>query len=202
MPRFLVAALASLLAFAPAPFAFAAGKAVPAGPLPPPPAAHPVTIERPWTRPTSGGAGGTAAVYLTIVNGGADADQLLGAMTPVAAQAGLHAVTIQGDVVRMRVAPVIPIPAEGRIVLRPGVWHIMLMGLKKPLEKHTSFPLTLSFKKAGSLTVEVAVRNDEPGSFWGLPENEKAPKKPQWGSHPSGAGNHQGEARKGVGSLL
>jgi copper(I)-binding protein len=202
MPRFFVAVLASLLAFVPASVVLAAGTAGQAGPLPPPPPPHPITIERPWARPTSG-AGGTAAVYLTILNAGADSDQLLGAATPVAAQAGLHAVTIQGDIVRMREAPVIPIPAEGRIVLRPGAWHIMLMGLKNPLEKDTSFPLTLSFKKAGSLTVQVTVRNDEPGSFWGLPENEKGPKKSEWGSQPSGAAkSHPGEAKKGLGSLL
>jgi copper(I)-binding protein len=201
MPRLFVAALASLLMLGPASIALAAGKTGQTGPLPPPPPAHPITVERPWARPTSG-ANGTAAVYLTIVNAGADADQLLGATTPVAAQADLHAVTIQGDIVRMREAPVIPIPAEGRIVLRPGAWHIMLTGLKNPLEKHTSFPLTLSFKKAGSLTVEVAVRDDEPGSFWGLPENEKAPQKPQWGNRPSGTSDHRGETKKGLGSLL
>src|SRR5690606_19701203 len=148
------------------------------------------------------GAGGTAAVYLTIVNAGPQADQLLGAKTPVAAEVGLHAVTIQGDIVRMRVAPVIPVPAEGRIILRPGAWHIMLTGLKSPLEKQTSFPLPLSFKKAGSVTVEIAVRDDEPGSFWGLPENEKDPKGAQWGNHPSGASHGRGEPKKGVGSLL
>lgn len=202
MPRFFVAALASLLALGQAFPVLAAAGARQAGPLPPPPPAHPITIERPWARPTSG-AGGTAAVYLTIVNAGADADQLLAATTPVATQVGLHAVTIQGNIVRMRVAPVIPIPAEGRTILRPGALHIMLTGLTQPLAGHTSFPLTLSFKKAGVLKVEVAVRNDEPGSFWGLPENEGDPKKSEWGRRPSAPGKpHQGDAKKSFGSLL
>jgi periplasmic copper chaperone A len=35
--------------------------------------------------------------------------------------------------------------------------HIMLIGLKKPLTAGQSFPLTLTFAKAGTRTVEVAV---------------------------------------------
>ena len=41
--------------------------------------------------------------------------------------------------------------------LKPGGFHIMLIGLKHPLEEGQRFPLTLIFAKAGEVTVEVTV---------------------------------------------
>ena len=41
--------------------------------------------------------------------------------------------------------------------MKPGGLHIMLMGLAAPLVESESFPLTLTFERAGSLTLEVTV---------------------------------------------
>ena len=41
--------------------------------------------------------------------------------------------------------------------LEPGAMHIMLQGLKEPLQAGKSFPLTLTFEKAGQREIEVAV---------------------------------------------
>ncbi|MEX0582595.1 MAG: copper chaperone PCu(A)C, partial [Sneathiella sp.] len=44
------------------------------------------------------------------------------------------------------------------VMLKPGGFHIMLMGLKKPLTKGSEFPLTLTFARAGEITVPVHVK--------------------------------------------
>ena len=42
-------------------------------------------------------------------------------------------------------------------VFAPGGLHIMLIKLKAPLKEGESFPLTLTFEKAGSMEVEAMV---------------------------------------------
>jgi len=49
------------------------------------------------------------------------------------------------------------IPAGQPVTLKPGGEHIMLMGLNGPLREGQSFPLTLTFEKAGAREVTVAV---------------------------------------------
>ena len=43
------------------------------------------------------------------------------------------------------------------MTLAPGGYHIMLTGLKQPLKQGDSFPVTLSFAKAGQVTATATV---------------------------------------------
>ena len=48
--------------------------------------------------------------------------------------------------------------AGEKIEMKPGQgYHIMLMGLKKPLKAGDSFPMQLSFRKAGKVQLTVTV---------------------------------------------
>ena len=58
-------------------------------------------IDHPWAR-ASAGAAPAGAAYMTISTGGASADRLVGASTPVAGKAELHTHIMEGDVMRMR----------------------------------------------------------------------------------------------------
>jgi copper(I)-binding protein len=51
----------------------------------------------------------------------------------------------------------IDVPARQPVELKPGAYHVMLMELKHPLKEGESFPLTLTFEKAGERKVTVAV---------------------------------------------
>jgi hypothetical protein len=62
-----------------------------------------------------------------------------------------------GMVMKMRPLAGLDIPAGQSVTLKPGGEHIMLMGLKGPLREGQSFPLTLTFEKAGAREVTVAV---------------------------------------------
>ncbi len=95
------------------------------------------------------------AAYLTIES--AADDRLLSVTTPVAGQVMIHAVEKDGDVSRMKHIETLELPAGERITLAPGGMHLMLMGLQHKLSKGTTFPMTLSFEKAGEITVEVSV---------------------------------------------
>ncbi len=114
-----------------------------------------ISVEQPFARATPAKVGG---VFLTLKNGSGSADRLVKAASPVAENVELHTHIKDGDAMRMRAVENIPVPANGQTALEPGGYHIMLIGLKQPLKEGDSFPLTLTFAKAGSVTVTVPVQ--------------------------------------------
>ena len=120
-----------------------------------------VQVERAWSRGTVVGqqAGGA---FLTLKNGGAAPDRLLGASSSVADHVEMHTMKLEGDVMRMREVEAIDVPAGQSVALEPGKLHLMLMGLKAPLKVGSSFPLVLKFEKAGEVKVDVSVESGMP----------------------------------------
>jgi copper(I)-binding protein len=114
-------------------------------------------VRHPWTRATPLGA--TVGVgYLEIRNSGKNPDRLIGASTAAAERVELHILEREREVMKMREAKELTIPARARLVLRPGGPHLMLVGLRKPFAKGERIPLTLRFEKAGDLPVELEVQ--------------------------------------------
>ena len=52
-------------------------------------------------------------------------------------------------------------PANGQYILKRGGDHIMLMGLRRSLRQGDNINVTLTFKKAGRMTIEVPVDNSQ-----------------------------------------
>jgi copper(I)-binding protein len=96
-------------------------------------------------------------VYLTIHHVGARADRLVGASTPLAAKVEMHSMSMSGSVMQMRPLTGVDIASGGEAEFVSGGMHLMLVGLRRPLKKGESFPLTLKFQKAGDRTVTVTV---------------------------------------------
>jgi hypothetical protein len=123
-------------------------------------AAHDFTLgalklDHPWAR-ASAGPLGSGAAFLTIENSG-DADRLVAVASDIAERVELHTHKMAGDVMQMRPVEAVEIPAHGTAALQPGGIHIMLIGLKQPLREGERFALTLTFEKAGAVTVDVKV---------------------------------------------
>jgi copper(I)-binding protein len=116
-----------------------------------------IRLRHPWARATPPGAT-VGAGYLEIRNNGKTADRLVGAVSPVAERVELHVTSHEGDVMKMREAPTLEVPARQRFTLRAGGPHLMLVGLKKPLAKGDRVPLTLRFERAGEIQVELEVQ--------------------------------------------
>lgn len=81
---------------------------------------------------------------------------LVGVATP-AADAELHEMRLENGIMRMRAAPRIDVAAGKTLALKPGGYHIMLMGLKKALQPGERLPITLTFEDGAKRrqTVEV-----------------------------------------------
>ena len=117
-----------------------------------------IRIEKPWTRATAPGAA-VGGGFATIRNTGKTADRLVSASSPVAASVELHEMAMVRDVMKMREVKALDLPANGVIELKPGGYHLMLMGLKAPLKQGEKAPVTLKFEKAGEMKVELSVES-------------------------------------------
>ncbi len=115
-----------------------------------------ITLRDPWAR--VGTKGDNSATYLVINNAAGD-DTLVSATGTVAAAIELHTVIDDNGTMKMvQVEGGIPIPAAGNQLLKPGSYHIMLIGLNQDLSKGDTFTLTLTFANAGSVDVTAEVR--------------------------------------------
>ena len=65
---------------------------------------------------------------------------------------------MDGNVIRKReLEKGLEIPPGATVKLAPGGFHLMLMGLKRPISKHSRVPVTLVFEKSGSIDVNLSV---------------------------------------------
>jgi periplasmic copper chaperone A len=123
-----------------------------------------ITVTDAWARPSSAMASAGAA-YATITNAGSEADALIGASSPAAAAVEVHETVALGSpdasgggMMGMRPVARVEIPAGGSLQLKPGSYHVMLIGLVKDLKAGDTIDLTLKLEKAGEITVKAQVR--------------------------------------------
>jgi copper(I)-binding protein len=117
--------------------------------------AEAISVAHPWARATPPNAA-TAAAYVTLTATG-PADRIVGASTPVAGAAEIHETTNDQGVMKMRPVAALALEPGKTVTFAPGGYHIMLTGLKQPLQAGTHFPLTLRFEHAAPVAVEVTV---------------------------------------------
>jgi periplasmic copper chaperone A len=121
------------------------------------PARAQVTVADAWANATlpqqhDGGA------FMTIRASGAA--RLIGASTPAARSAQLHLATLDGGVMRMRPVAQLALPAGCVVSLAPGGYHLMLLGLARPLVAGEKFPVTLAIEDAAHARHDVVVQVD------------------------------------------
>ena len=112
-----------------------------------------ITVDHPWARATPGPVKNSAA-FMSFDNKGA-ADKLVSVSGDVAKEIQIHSMVTEAGVMKMREVTSIDVPANGKAELKPGGFHIMLIGLKEGLKEGEKFPLKLKFEKAGEVTVTV-----------------------------------------------
>ena len=119
-----------------------------------------ISIDHPWARATPGAVKNSAA-FMTFDNKGV-ADKLIGVTGNVAKEIQIHSMITEAGVMKMREIKSLDIPANGKAELKPGGFHIMLIGIPDGLKEGTKFPLKLTFEKAGEITVQVTA--EKPGA--------------------------------------
>ncbi len=97
-------------------------------------------------------------IFMVIRNQGDKDVKLIGADSPASKKAELHTVIEEGGMKKMRPVHDISVKAKGETVLKPGDYHVMLIGLTKPLQEGDIVPLTLRFDDGSSQSLQAPVR--------------------------------------------
>ena len=115
-------------------------------------------ISAPWSKampPVSK----VGATYLVIENDGQVADRLLGGSTDLAASVEVHSMAHENGVMIMKhLEEGLELPAGSRVELAPGGYHIMLIGLTRPMVEGEGYVLILEFERAGKVELAVPIR--------------------------------------------
>jgi uncharacterized protein YcnI/copper(I)-binding protein len=107
-----------------------------------------------WTRATPPAAK-VAGGYLTVTNNGKTADKLTGGSFEGGDHIEIHEMSMTDGVMKMRpLADGLEIKPGATVKLEPGGYHLMMMGLGKPLVKGQKLKAQLQFEKAGKVDVE------------------------------------------------
>ena len=116
-----------------------------------------VMVTQAFARASATPTAKSGAAYVTLMNHAGEADKLLSASSPAAKTTEIHTTEMVDGVMKMKPAGVLEIPAMGTLEMKPGSYHVMLMGLVKPLKEGEQIEVTLTFEKAGELKVTVPV---------------------------------------------
>ncbi len=120
-------------------------------------AGEPVTVEDAWIREAPPGAKALAG-YLTAVNASAQERRLVAAESPAFDRIELHRSVFEGGVARMLAQDSMPIPAGGRLVLKPGDYHLMMIKPKDPLHQGDEVEVTLILDNQTKLRITMPVK--------------------------------------------
>ena len=121
-------------------------------------AAAEILISDPYVR-SSGPTAAVGAAFMRIENTSGNDDRLLEISTAAAARAELHTHSSDSDgVMRMeKIENGIALPAGSTHALERGGDHVMLMGLSAPLVQGETINVTLTFEKAGEISLDIPV---------------------------------------------
>lgn len=114
-----------------------------------------VAVDAPWVRATVPQQTATGA-FMRLT---ASRDlRLIGARSDVAQNTEVHEMAMQGQMMRMRQIAALPLPSGQAIALAPGGYHVMLIGLKRPLSAGEHVTLTLVVEDANGKRSEQTVK--------------------------------------------
>jgi copper(I)-binding protein len=120
-------------------------------------AAGTLKISGAWVRATPKAAP-VGGGYLTIANTGTTSDRLVGGSSEVCTRFEIHEMGMNNGVMKMRpVTKGLEIKPGETVVLKPGGYHLMFVGLKTPFEEGQHVKATLTFEKAGTVPVDFTV---------------------------------------------
>lgn len=123
-----------------------------------------IEISKAWVRTVDGtvdmdGSGSKTALFMNIQNNSDQADKLIKAESDVAKMVQIHLSEMDANgVSTMHEVDGVDIPAGGLAELKPGGYHVMLMGLKQNLREGEMISFTLTFENAGQVTIAAPVK--------------------------------------------
>lgn len=115
-----------------------------------------IIVSHLWTHATSA-TSDAIEVYMTILNTGNEADELIAATTRFTGTGKLQATTFQDGALRVVEAPTLELAPAQAVSFQPGGITLVLPGVQRDLREGDHFHMTLEFAQAGAVTVDVQV---------------------------------------------
>ena len=109
------------------------------------PALADVTVADVWVRATVPQQMATGAFMRLTSDGDA---RLVSADSPVANVVEIHEMIMDGNVMKMNAIPGVDLPAGKVVELKPGGYHVMLMGLKQQVKDGDEVPVSIVVEAA------------------------------------------------------
>jgi copper(I)-binding protein len=114
-----------------------------------------VTVKEPWVRATVAAQKVTGA-FMQLTS--AKDMKLVGVRSPIAGRAEIHQMDMEQDVMKMRAAPSIALPAGKPVTLASGGAHVMLFDLTREVKAGETIPLTLLLEAPNGAREQVEVK--------------------------------------------
>lgn len=124
-----------------------------AGPAP----AADIQVVDPYVRLAPPNAPATGA-FMVIKNASAQPRKLVKAESNAAKTVELHTHLNVDGVMKMREVPSIAIKEHGDVALKPGSYHVMLIGMTRELKEGDRVPIKLTFDDGTAIAIEAPVQ--------------------------------------------
>ena len=119
--------------------------------------AQKILVKEAWIRGIPPSAKTTAA-FMTIQNIGSVEMIIKSAASEIAEIVQIHTMEQVGEVMKMKELSELRIPANGQTILAPKGFHIMLIGLLRPISEGEVIPLSLNLSDGSIVNVDSVVR--------------------------------------------
>lgn len=115
-----------------------------------------IDVHDPWIRHIPGGR--PMAGYFTVSNRGDTERRLVGVVSADFGAVHMHESVDNDGTASMRPVDHVVVPAGGRVELRPGGYHLMLMKPQRELNVGDKVPMTLEFEDGGSQSAVFTIK--------------------------------------------
>ncbi len=116
-----------------------------------------ISFNVPWIRAMPPMVMSTAG-YAEIHNSSHVADKLIRIWSPTINKIEIHQTKQVDGVFKMLPAENTTIPPKGKLVLQPGGYHLMLMGIKSSLVENENILINFEFERAGVVQMNFPIR--------------------------------------------
>jgi len=101
-----------------------------------------------------------AGGFMTVTNNGTESDTFLGGSAGFVEAVEIHEMSMADGIMKMRrLENGLQIAPNETVELKPGGYHLMLIKPSKPMKEGDKHKITLSFKQAGDIEVELEVKD-------------------------------------------
>ena len=116
-----------------------------------------VEVKDAYVRATPPGLPNSAA-FMTLENSTSQDRAVVKASSKIANAVELHTHDMKDGVMKMYQVPQIAVPNHTTVVLKPGGFHVMFIGLQHPLKEGETVTFTLEFKNGETQTITAPIK--------------------------------------------